>query len=504
MPVVMAPIDEPWSTLCERVKSPTIDDVLEECRRRVSTTSRKSSSNNSSSDLDGGSGSDADNSPSRKRWGSVKTWMFGHILASSFAKVSLEHPTAADAGAKSPSRQANAAPRCAAGKNDWDCCYDSVKATVSTSSSSSTLCDDVETDESEVRSSSDLARHVFDIVKVIGSGSYGTVLLSRLRESPDKLFAIKVVHKCKIAQNCSDKETQRLLTEKQVLCSISHPFITKLFCSFETNESLNFVMEYCPGGDLYFLLEKFAKNRLPEPHVVFYAASIALALNYLHQHGVVYRDLKPENILLDRDGFLRLADFGFAREEMKKTEQSCKTFCGSADYIAPEVVRGSGYGMAADLWSFGCVVYELLTGFPPFYSPKDRSLLFRKIECAELSFPSHLSAEACDLLSGLLHKSADKRLGNGPTGMKDVFAHPFFSSIDWYLLSTKQVVPPLVPKIANPLDTSNFEDHFTSQHVGGHLVYEEYEPHCQPEQRQCQSQYFEDFDWCCTEAAQFR
>ncbi|KAF1322346.1 Agc protein kinase, partial [Globisporangium splendens] len=507
----MAPIEEPWSNLVERVSSPTVDDVLEQCLAR-----RKSSGEDSPTSNNGNSGDRSScwlESPSRKRWGSVKTWMFGHMLASSFAKVSLlDHSPAKlhHAGSKSSVRKASAASVCSketsAGRNDWDCCYDRVmqSTTVSASSSSTTLCDDAEAEQLAMQSTgSDLTRHVFDILKVIGSGSYGTVLLSSLRDCPDRLFAIKVVHKHKLAQACGDRDTQRLLTEKQVLCSIDYPFITKLFCSFETNESLNFVMEYCPGGDMYFLLEKFAKNRLPEAFVVFYAASIALALNYLHQRGIVYRDLKPENILLDKDGFIRLADFGFAREEMKRSEQSCMTFCGSADYIAPEVVRGSGYGMAADLWSFGCVVYELLTGFPPFYCPQDRSLLFRKIERSEPAFPSHLSAEVRDLLSGLLHKDASKRLGNGPNGMNDVFTHPFFASVDWYLLSTKQVVPPLVPKISDPLDTSNFEDQFTSQHVGGHLVYEEYAPHCETEQRQCQSQYFEDFDWCCPDAAEF-
>lgn len=496
----MAPIDETWAALSE------IDELY-----RASITSISSSTASRRSSTASNNGSDVESSPSRQRWGSVKTWMFGQMLASSFAKVSLE--SNADAKKEPVST----------GKNDWDICYgggdfgsnnSDCKPTVSASSSSSTLCADVEAEKSDADdlnssrsmcASDNLTRHVFDIVRVIGSGSYGTVVLSRLRDCPDeKLFAIKVVDKRKLSlQNHFNRDTQRLLTEKQVLCTIDHPFVTKLFCSFETDESLNFVMEYCPGGDMYFLLEKFAKNRLPESHVVFYAASIALALNYLHQHGILYRDLKPENILLDKDGFIRLADFGFAREQMKKSEQNCTTFCGSADYIAPEVVRGSGYGMAADLWSFGCVVYELLTGFPPFYCPKDRSLLFRKIERSEPSFPPHLSPEVCDLLAGLLHKDASQRLGNrSPNGMEDLFAHPFFASIDWYQLSTKQVVPPLVPKMSGPLDTSNFEDQFTLQQVDGHLMYEEYEPHCHPDQRQCQSQYFEDFDWC-TDADHF-
>lgn len=253
-----------------------------------------------------------------------------------------------------------------------------------------------ESEESEEDNDDDIrdpTRYVFDIVRIIGSGSYGTVLLCRLRACPNRLFAVKVVYKSKLSSingldgdRNATREARRLLTEKKVLCSVDHPFITKMYCSFETPDALNFVLEYCPGGDMYFLLEKFAKNRLPEDHVLFYAASIALALRYLHDRGILYRDLKPENILLDEAGFLRLADFGFAREQMQRSEQSCTSFCGSADYIAPEVVRGQGYGLAADLWSFGCVVYELLTGYPPFYSPRDRATLFRKIEEEEPNF----------------------------------------------------------------------------------------------------------------------
>jgi len=181
---------------------------------------------------------------------------------------------------------------------------------------------------------------------------------------------------------------------------------------------------------------------------------------------------------------------------MHRSEQSCTSFCGSADYIAPEVVRGAGYGLAADLWSFGCVVYELLTGYPPFYSPRDRALLFRKIQKDEPSLPSHFSPELCDLLSGLLHKDVSERLGNGPNGMQDVFDHPFFANISWRRLEAKQVAPPIVPTLDSELDTSNFEDQFTSQQVEGHLVYEEREPQGAVSDDEETQFYFGDFDWC--------
>ncbi|KAG3090273.1 hypothetical protein PI124_g17600 [Phytophthora idaei] len=495
-----------------------------------------------------------------KKWGNVKTWTFAQLLASSFAKVSLED--AMKNGGNSPmvkkkqdnnkkpttgnndwdcsysclkppsavSSSSSTVPsetdtKSSGGNNDWDCSYSSLKPvasrlTISASSSSSTLLSDAEmnhlrhsieellehgetVEEGSEEEGRDPTRYVFDIVRIIGSGSYGTVLLCRLRACPNRLFAVKVVYKSKLScingldgdRNAS-REARRLLTEKKVLSSVNHPFITKMYCSFETPDALNFVLEYCPGGDMYFLLEKFAKNRLPEDHVLFYAASIALALRYLHERGILYRDLKPENILLDEAGFLRLADFGFAREQMNRSEQSCKSFCGSADYIAPEVVRGDGYGLAADLWSFGCVVYELLTGYPPFYSPRDRASLFRKIEEDEPNFPTHFSPDLCAFISSLLHKDANQRLGNGPNGMQDIFDHPFFANISWHRLETKQVAPPIVPKLASELDTSNFEDQFTSQQVEGHLVYEEREPQGAVSDEEENNFYFGEFDWC--------
>lgn len=494
--------------------------------------------------------------PGRQAWDGVKTWSFAQMF---HGKVSLEDNGLPPMG-KKPAAAGKAKPSgsytsltseltrsaSSSSSNDWDCSYHGLRqhASISASSSSSTLCMDAEQqqqqalvatgsglrhvsdrlaadlahvaeaddgDASDCNSWSDSSRVVFDILKVIGSGSYGTVLLCTQRGSADgRLFAVKVVDKSKLRDyrdrsKLSQREVKRLRTEKQVLSVVDHPFITKLYCAFETRESLNFVLEYCPGGDMYFLLEKFPDNRLPETHVSFYAASIALALNYLHQRGIMYRDLKPENLLIDRDGFLRLADFGFARPDMARAEQICKSFCGSADYIAPEVARGTGYGMAADLWSFGCVVYELLSGYPPFYSPRDRAMLFRKIKHEAPVFPSHFSKDARSLVTGLLHKDAAKRLGNGPNGMNDVFAHPFFDSVDWYALAAKQVAPPMVPRLAGALDTRNFEEQFTSQHVDGHLVYEERDVDDDDDvfssADEADKPYlFDDFDWCAEDA----
>lgn len=532
----MAPAPDPWvavSSLLETVDTP----------RRAASGSWSGDDASISSES---SRSSSEGEPSgREVWDGVKTWSFAHLLtgkgslknAQRHEEAALRAPVAAkqnDWDCSYTSLKSELSRSSTASSNDWDCSYSSLRthtlqqASISASSSSSTLCTDAdnasriqlisdrlaelagvgedEDSDDDANSWAESTRVVFDIRKVIGSGSYGTVLLCSLHECPEQLVAVKAVYKSKLLDyrdrsRLSERELRRLRTEKKVLSTIDHPFITKLYCAFETPESLNFVLEYCPGGDMYYLLEKFPKNRLPEMHVVFYAASIALALNYLHQRGIMYRDLKPENILLDKDGFVRLADFGFAREHMTRDEQICKSFCGSADYIAPEVARGTGYGLAADLWSFGCVVYELLTGYPPFYSPRDRALLFRKIKHDEPTFPSYLSSEVRSLLTGLLHKDASKRLGSGPGGMNEVFDHPFFVAIDWYQLSVKQVVPPMVPQLANALDTRNFERQFTMQHVEGHLVYEERDPGMlSGEDAPTDGYCFDDFDWCAEDA----
>ncbi|UIZ26135.1 hypothetical protein KXD40_001906 [Peronospora effusa] len=237
-----------------------------------------------------------------------------------------------------------------------------------------------------------------------------------------------------------------------------------MFYSFETPTALNFVLEYCPGGDMYFLHGEIREQPPFKGSCLFYATSFVLALRYLHERGILYGDLKPENILLDEAGFERLADFGFAREQMHRPDQCCTSFCGLANYNAPEVVRGTGSGLAADLWRFGCVAYELLTGYPP-------STLGVIVPCSS-------------------------RLGSGPNGMQDILDHSFFTNINWHRLETKRVTPPIVPKLASKLDTSNFECQFTSQQVMGHLVYEERWPASIVSDEEDNQVYSEDFDWC--------
>jgi len=317
-------------------------------------------------------------------------------------------------------------------------------------------------------SSTPRIRETYDKLNVLGAGAFGSVVLSRTASS-NSLYAVKMIEKEKLSNNYMAEEKKRILTERQVLIETSHPFIIKLESAFETQDHLNFVLEYCPGGDLYTLLENESNHFLNEHLVVFYSASILTALHYLHHHGIAYRDLKPENILLDKDGFIRLADFGLAKLGMEN-DSSTYSFCGSVDYMAPELLTGAGYGKSADLWSFGCVIFEMLTGLPPFYTTRGRRHLFDKILAGRVSYPSHMSADACHLVAGLLQYDPKLRLGNGPAGMAAIFEHPFFKAVDWYQLVIKQVPVPLVPKLNDPCDTSNFGNQFTSQVISGSIV----------------------------------
>lgn len=483
----MSPITEPFFSIHGPVKHASMSTlrVARDANEQLHSDGKQSSSTPSvCSPI---------SSPSKQRWGSVKTWMFAHLLASSFSKLSLKpnasgrHSCPAFATEQSTGSVLASNEVASDGAvHDWD-------ATYARSMSPPNLDDKTSIQRS--RAGYAPSAHVFDMVRIIGSGSFGTVVLSQLRDGPqDQVYAIKIVRKSKLAHGCDEREAHRLLTEKSILSGVDHPFITKLFCAFEAHDSLHFVMEYCAGGDMYYWLEKFTQNRLPEHCVVFYAASIALALSYLHQRGILYRDLKPENILLDHDGFIRLADFGFARDDVVLEEAKCTTFCGSADYIAPEVLHGKGYGGAVDLWSFGCVIYELLTGFPPFYcTNNDRKELFRKIERSDPMYPDCLSPAASDLISRLLAKDPNERIGMGENGMRELFDHPFFKSVDWYQLATKQIVPPMVPDVAGPLDTSNFEEQFTRQRVHGSIEY--VRRSCNSGQNESDDQFAE-FDWC--------
>jgi len=293
----------------------------------------------------------------------------------------------------------------------------------------------------------------FLLLKVIGKGSFGKVMLVRKRDT-QHVYAMKVLAKEDVIKRNQVEHTR---TERNVLAYVRHPFIVTLRFAFQTKRKLYFVLDYCPGGELFFHLGRASK--FEEARARFYAAQIVLALEYLHSRGIVYRDLKPENVLLDAEGNVALTDFGLSKEGISDNI-SAHSFCGTPEYLAPEILTRSGHGRAADWWSLGALLYEMLTGMPPFYS-RNRDRLFEKILHMELRIPRDVSPQCVNILQGLLDRDPSRRLGSDGDGT-GIRRHPFFAGIDWNALYNKQIQPPFKPPVSNLLDTSNFDAEFTN------------------------------------------
>eukprot|EP01083_Nonionella_stella_P015641 43785_1 len=193
--------------------------------------------------------------------------------------------------------------------------------------------------------------------------------------------------------------------------------------AFQSKNKLYFVLDYCAGGELFFHLSKVGK--FSEPRAAFYASEIFLALEYIHQLDIVCRDLKPENVLLDARGHVRLTDFGLSKEGISSSSSGANSFCGTPEYLAPEILNRQGHGRAVDWWSLGALLYEMLTGLPPFYC-RDRERLFEKIRRGHLEYPRSLSNKSTLLLKGLLTKDPRNRLGSGERDARPIKEHPFF------------------------------------------------------------------------------
>lgn len=288
----------------------------------------------------------------------------------------------------------------------------------------------------------------FEILAQVGKGASGRVFLVRDRQTGERL-ALKVIEKSSVYEN--DDAYRHALDERLVLeMACDHPFILNLRYAFQTNNRLYLVTEYCDGGDLFDYLKKRGKPfREAEGRRI--AGEILLALEYIHSLGVVYRDLKLENVLLDLDGHIRIADFGLSKLLGKrrhavrkpppvpsaslrlappKPVNMTKTFCGTREYVAPEMLSGNEYGQSVDLWAFGILLYEILCGRTPFYS-RNREEVYSKIENGDLRFPRNLSPEVVSLIRGLLDRNPQTRLGLGVEGINEIKRHAFFDNMDW-------------------------------------------------------------------------
>jgi len=254
-------------------------------------------------------------------------------------------------------------------------------------------------------------------------------------------------------------QVEHTKTERSVLGYVRHPFVVGLHAAFQTREKLYFVLDYCAGGELFCHLQKVGKFN--EPRARFYTAELTLALEHVHSLGVVYRDLKPENVLLDARGHVRLTDFGLSKERVTHYHEGASSFCGTPEYLAPEILARRGHGRAVDWWSLGALLYEMLPGLPPFYS-RDREQLFEGIKRGHLSYPRYVSADAKSLLKALLLREPASRLGSGPTDALEVKRHAFFKPLDFDALLDLTIAPPWTPDVVGSLDTSQFDREFTS------------------------------------------
>lgn len=295
----------------------------------------------------------------------------------------------------------------------------------------------------------------FDLLKVVGKGSFGKVMQVKKKDTR-RIYALKTIRKAHII---SRSEVAHTLAERSVLAQINNPFIVPLKFTFQSPEKLYFVLAFVNGGELFHHLQK--EQRFDINRSRFYTAELLCALECLHGFNVIYRDLKPENILIDYSGHIALCDFGLCKLDMKDEDRT-NTFCGTPEYLAPELLLGQGYTKTVDWWTLGVLLYEMLTGLPPFYD-ENTNEMYRKILSEPLHFPGPeiVPPSAKDLLTKLLNRKPDQRLG--ANGASEIKAHPFFHSIDWRKLLQRKYEPTFKPNVTDALDTHNFDQEFTQE-----------------------------------------
>ncbi|KAJ7579702.1 kinase-like domain-containing protein [Mycena floridula] len=294
----------------------------------------------------------------------------------------------------------------------------------------------------------------FELITVIGKGSFGKVMQVRKRDT-SRIYALKTIRKAHIVTR---NEITHTLAERLVLAQVNSPFIVPLKFSFQSEQKLYLVLAFVNGGELFHHLQR--EQRFNEERARFYSAELLLALEHLHELDVVYRDLKPENILLDYNGHIALCDFGLCKLNMKGNDKT-NTFCGTPEYLAPEILNQQGYNKTIDWWTLGVLLYEMLAGLPPFYD-ENTDKMYTKILNDPLVFGPEIGPEARSILTALLTRDPAHRLG--VNGAEEIKRHPFFEKhIDFKMLAQKKIHPPYKPSVASPVDVSNFDTVFTAE-----------------------------------------
>ena len=302
----------------------------------------------------------------------------------------------------------------------------------------------------------------FEIKKMIGKGTFGKVYLVQCRKNK-QFYAMKCIRKDIIIEN---EQFENIKLEKDILFNIDHPFIVGMEFVYQNEFRIYFLMNFIKGGELFRHLVKV--KRFPETIVQFFVAQIAIALGHLHEKNILYRDLKPENILVAEDGYLYLADFGLAKAVTNK--QLANSFCGTAEYLAPEMLIGSGHDFTVDWWALGILIYEMLVGIPPFFH-RNKHRMYFLIKESPVNFPDPhkhgitISPQAKDLIKRLLEKNKKNRFG-GKGDVKEILSHPFFEGLDTSQLIQKKLDPPYKPNIVmGQSSEGNFDLTFFDQRL---------------------------------------
>ncbi|XP_029624853.1 cGMP-dependent protein kinase 1 isoform X2 [Salmo trutta] len=305
--------------------------------------------------------------------------------------------------------------------------------------------------EAEAVFFSSVSLNDFHVICTLGVGGFSRVELVQLKSDPSRSFAMKVLKKRHILDT---SQQGHILSERRIMMDAHGPFTVRLYRTFRDSKYLYMLQEACLGGELWTLLS--ARGSFEDGTTRFYTGCVVEALAFLHVRGIIYRDLKPENIILDHRGYAKLVDFGFAKKV--GLGQKTWTFCGTPEYVAPEIILNKGHDISADCWSLGILIYELLSGSPPFSGSDPMNtynIILRGIDMVE--FPKKISKSAANLIKRLCRDNPSERVGNQKNGVKDIQKHKWFEGFNWEGLRQTTLAPPFTPTVEGPLDTRNFD-----------------------------------------------